>query len=475
MAWGDLSGAISTWSSAPFILNQGENPYSFVIDEANHIYGTVWSNRNWYSLRLHTFSVNPNTGIPTTIDDKEVVSSAVGYLKGYPSITRVADDKWAIAYIYSTDGLQWNQVRITTVTVGTDGAIGAAIATATVITGITIWTRMHMYKASGNYHALMVLSTFLRCYSIEISADGATISVNGAPVVTGLAMTSGIPHIAYKYTDNLFISTLRDGNANIAVFKIDSVTGLASLADTANLGTHTGDLVTGCHLKYSATGSGEEVWVFERESGGHVYLHSVSIDSTTGVIGDIIDTATDVLGGYVLAYVGGYLLVFIASVNHIVSSLGCTKEGIFDAAVHDTQVLALGPFTSTHFCQGTKVSENIWFLTGHDGSSSPDTDAKVITFGYETPTIYYITPSYTGYGYTNPATRTEVILGASQAFTMTPVAGYSISDIQIDSASIASQSTPYTFSDVRADHTLNVDFRPKSYRAGSRVLSRPDS
>jgi RNase P/RNase MRP subunit p29 len=62
-------------------------------------------------------------------------------------------------------------------------------------------------------------------------------------------------------------------------------------------------------------------------------------------------------------------------------------------------------------------------------------------------------------GSITPLGATQVVDGNSQTFTVTPTAGYHISDIKIDSVSLTGAlADTYTFTNVKADHTIVITF-----------------
>jgi len=60
-------------------------------------------------------------------------------------------------------------------------------------------------------------------------------------------------------------------------------------------------------------------------------------------------------------------------------------------------------------------------------------------------------------GTISPSGSITVIYGTDQTFNITPLSGYSISDVKVDGVSVGAVST-YTFSNVTADHTISVSF-----------------
>lgn len=74
------------------------------------------------------------------------------------------------------------------------------------------------------------------------------------------------------------------------------------------------------------------------------------------------------------------------------------------------------------------------------------------------PATFMITPSAGPNGNISPNSMVMLTTGASSTFTMTPSAGYEVSDVLIDNVSVGAVST-YTFNNVVADHTIAVSFR----------------
>jgi hypothetical protein len=75
------------------------------------------------------------------------------------------------------------------------------------------------------------------------------------------------------------------------------------------------------------------------------------------------------------------------------------------------------------------------------------------------PNTYKVTASVggTGKGAISPSGETTVAEGASASYTITPDAGNSISDVVVDGVSVGITSS-YTFSDVKANHTIQAKF-----------------
>jgi hypothetical protein len=73
------------------------------------------------------------------------------------------------------------------------------------------------------------------------------------------------------------------------------------------------------------------------------------------------------------------------------------------------------------------------------------------------PNTYKVTASVTGSGTITPSGATTVAEGASITYAIAPTAGNSINEVLVDGKSIG-YATSYTFSDVKANHTIQAKF-----------------
>jgi hypothetical protein len=70
---------------------------------------------------------------------------------------------------------------------------------------------------------------------------------------------------------------------------------------------------------------------------------------------------------------------------------------------------------------------------------------------------YTITASAGPNGAISPAGSVSVLSGAYKKFTFTPNAGYRVTDVLVDGASVGAR-TSYTFNSVTSDHTISASF-----------------
>ncbi len=81
------------------------------------------------------------------------------------------------------------------------------------------------------------------------------------------------------------------------------------------------------------------------------------------------------------------------------------------------------------------------------------------TGGGSSTVTYTVTATAGTGGAISPSGSVSVVKLASQTFTITPNAGYKVSDVQVDGASVGAVSV-YTFSAVTANHTIKATFKP---------------
>lgn len=114
-------------------------------------------------------------------------------------------------------------------------------------------------------------------------------------------------------------------------------------------------------------------------------------------------------------------------------------------------------------------------VTGTEGQSSTTTikaiavqngmqDSSVETFTYtiQIPVTEYTIKSTAGAnGSITPSGAVKVAKGNNQTFTISPSSGYVIDTLKVDGLEVTA-TTSYTFSDVKANHTIEVTFKQES-------------
>ncbi|HMO63438.1 MAG TPA: hypothetical protein PKC39_15580, partial [Ferruginibacter sp.] len=130
------------------------------------------------------------------------------------------------------------------------------------------------------------------------------------------------------------------------------------------------------------------------------------------------------------------------------------------------------PSGTANFIAISKTSANGSYANAGgsvSGGGTSGTTGNTASIGAATPwffafasNTYAITASAGANGSISPAGVTNVISGASQAYTITPDAGYHIEDVLVDGVSnpTAVSNGSHTFSNVTATHTISATFAP---------------
>ncbi len=111
---------------------------------------------------------------------------------------------------------------------------------------------------------------------------------------------------------------------------------------------------------------------------------------------------------------------------------------------------------------GTGTYDETLTVIGTNGGNSAQASVS-LTFTVEQPYIppvvtYYINAGAGENGSISPSGRVAVPAGGSRTFTITADEGYVVADVLVDGVSVGPVGS-YTFSNVRANHTISVIFR----------------
>ncbi len=82
--------------------------------------------------------------------------------------------------------------------------------------------------------------------------------------------------------------------------------------------------------------------------------------------------------------------------------------------------------------------------------------SNVVTYKIKFGTMYTITVD-DPYGFISPSGSVSVLSGGSVTFTISSLSGYTLGDVKVDGTSIGTSETSYTFSNVKADHTISAE------------------
>jgi beta-galactosidase len=109
----------------------------------------------------------------------------------------------------------------------------------------------------------------------------------------------------------------------------------------------------------------------------------------------------------------------------------------------------------------TADDQAVFTVTVSNAGGSANGSSAKLTVTTTGTTKYAITASAGANGTIAPSGTVKVAQGANQAFTIAPAAGYLVSDVSVDGASVGAVTT-YTFTDVEAKHTIAASFAPVS-------------
>lgn len=105
-----------------------------------------------------------------------------------------------------------------------------------------------------------------------------------------------------------------------------------------------------------------------------------------------------------------------------------------------------------------KVVFQLEEYTGN-GWTAMKADTKSITVPFRVKEEYTITASVGSGGKISPTGKVKVMEGNDQAFTITPNKGYNVSQVKVDGKVVSVKNNKYTFSEVKANHTISVTFK----------------
>ena len=119
-----------------------------------------------------------------------------------------------------------------------------------------------------------------------------------------------------------------------------------------------------------------------------------------------------------------------------------------------------GPLTATGM-EGQSITTTIKAIAVKDGMQ--DSEVKTFTYTIEIPkpiVKHTITATAGANGSISPSGKVEVVEGADQTFSITANDGYEIESLKVDGAAV-STAPSYTFTNVRAAHTIEATFKQK--------------
>ena len=111
--------------------------------------------------------------------------------------------------------------------------------------------------------------------------------------------------------------------------------------------------------------------------------------------------------------------------------------------------------------EGQSITTTIKAIAVKDGMQDSEVKTFTYTINIPKPIVKHtITATAGANGSISPSGKVEVVEGADQAFSITANEGYEIESLKVDGAAI-STATSYTFTNVRAAHTIEATFKQK--------------
>jgi hypothetical protein len=260
-------------------------------------------------------------------------------------------------------------------------------------------------------------------------------------------------HIADVQVDNNSVGT-------VSTYTFSDVTSNHSINTTFSIDTYT-----------ITTSAGDNGSIDETLTVNYGSDATVNITPATGY--HVQDVLVDGLSvGVVTAYtfnsvitdhsisatfaINTYTITASADVNGIISPNGATTVNY-----GGSQAYTITANTGFHVQDVLADGSSVGAVTTYTFSNVTADHAISATFA-DNNTSYAINASTGANGSISPSGTTNVITGGSQTYTITPAAGFSIATLVVDGSSV-SPATSYTFTDVRATHTIRATFSISKY------------
>lgn len=148
----------------------------------------------------------------------------------------------------------------------------------------------------------------------------------------------------------------------------------------------------------------------------------------------------------------------------------CNSNAVYvDAGSEDTFSVTLKSSQSGGyneiFASGSGVGDMAGISMVEGSLSITDCDISALVIDGEDQGPFVITAKAGNGGTISPEGETRVLKDDEQAYTITPDIGYTVKDVKIDGKSIGAVFS-YTFSSVKEDHRIAVEFQKQNQRTG---------
>ena len=321
---------------------------------------------------------------------------------------------------------------------------------------------------TGGYNGNYLSSSELSAHLVFKNVITANSSANGSILPEGLTNVHDggnqeyaiLPDMGY-HTADVQIDGVSDDDAiiNGSYTFINVVTDhtiqVSFVADTYTITTTAGENGS-IDETFMANYGSDAVVNITPNTGYHVA--DILVDgSSVGAAGTY--TFTNVTTDHsisVIFAINTYTIVASADANGSISPNNSTT-----ISYGGSQAYTITANTGFHILDVLADGSSVGAVTTYTFSNVTADHTISATFA-DNNTSYAINASTGANGSISPSGTTNVSTGGSQTYTITPAAGFSIATLVVDGSSV-SPATSYTFTDVRATHTIRATFSISKY------------
>ncbi len=337
----------------------------------------------------------------------------------------------------------------------------AGYTTASVLVDGTSVGAVSSYTFSNiaaNHTISATFTASATSYTITPSAGAnGTISPSGAVTVNsgGSQTFSFTPATGYQVS-----SVVVDGTTvtTASSYTFSNVTGSHTISVTfaPTMNTYTITASAGANGTISPSGAvtvnsgGSQTFSFSPATGYKV--SSIVVDNATVTTASSY-TFSNVTGSHTISVTFApitYTITASAGANGTISPSGAVTVNS-----GGSQTFSFTPATGYQVSSVLIDGGSVGALTSYTFSNV--TANHTISATFASSGTFTITPTAGTNGTISPATPVTVKSGASQSFTIAPATGCKVANVQVDGAS-AGALTSYTFSSVKANHTISASF-----------------
>ncbi len=338
---------------------------------------------------------------------------------------------------YSADG--------TFTTSLTTGTISAAPNTCTISSGASTCTVPFTWNITNATSPNLFNSTTVNTYSTSASGTGVSYLItNGANTVQ--VRDSSTVLNSTTATGSCVSGTTWNGSSCEAVVTYYTIYASSGANGNVTPGATT-TIASGGSQAYAITpSSGYEV--------ATLLIDSAPITATTTYTFTNIQANHTISATFSLLPVT-HTITSSAGSNGTINPLGATV--VADGANQTFNIIPDSGFNiATLVVDGGGVSTSTSYT--FTNVTANHTISATFALIPPPPGSFTIIANQNPNGTVSPSGSTVVTEGSSQAYTITPNSGYDVGSIIIDSSTLSSTSTTYTFTNVTANHTIEATF-----------------